>query len=232
LVAGVSFVAALSVLYAVHANDHAPGSHGRAVLSVLVFVGVVVPPALVSFWLSRKVARPDDLPASVRPDGPPIAGRGVAILRPSRDRRRAPVVAVSRKRYFDQGGFYFDGRDVVLQARWGQVTRARRDQIGAVVSMVTNSYQQPARRVLVVDVEGNVLMQDGSYFYAEQDLERLATELNVPFRSEHFRSFAALDDAHPGLLRYRWERHPAIVGLLAGPVIIGAVAVVAILTSH
>lgn len=85
-------------------------------------------------------------------------------------------------------------------------------------------------RVLLCNGDGAVLAQDQAIFYSDDDLRRLAAALGCSFVADPCRSFAVLDRAHPGTLRYRWLRHPTLLGLLLGVLICGPILVIGLVT--
>jgi hypothetical protein len=54
---------------------------------------------------------------------------------------------------------------------------------------------------------------DLGIFLPDEDLQRMADTLGVPYRRVTYRSFADLDDSYPDALRYRWQRRPTLFGL-------------------
>ena len=112
------------------------------------------------------------------------------------------------------------GETITVAARSGRRTEIPIDKIAAVV--LTASTRGDSR-VLLTDTAGAVLAQDSGYFYGNDDLARLATAIGRPFVVDPYRNFKDLAKAHPGALRYRWERHPLLWAFALAPVTIGAV---------
>jgi hypothetical protein len=166
-------------------------------------------------------ARPEEVRVGI--------GREPTIC-PTREHRRRPVLAISRGRYFELGGFSWTDGELTVRARSGRVTTVERHRIAAVVSSEVAVGSNIDYRVLIVDAARRVLAQDTSLFYDDDALARLSRGLGVPLQTERFRSPKELDDAHPGIFRYRWERYPFLTGILITPaVILAVVAVIALI---
>lgn len=148
------------------------------------------------------------------------------VVRPRRDFSRAALVRVQPRRYYDEGGFeVHDDRLVVRRTLAGKDVELYRSSVRAVVCAFTR-YRQGDWRVLVVGDRGAVLARVWGPFYADEDLQRLADALGVPYRREDFASYARLMDSYPGALRYRWERHPSLAGFAFGIILCLGLAVV------
>jgi hypothetical protein len=132
-------------------------------------------------------------------------------------------------RYYRNGGFELRGGRVVVNRFFSRTPyEVAAESVRAVVCACT-LIQSEDWRVLLVGDRNLVLARLWGPYYDDDDLRRLATALNVPYRLEYFGGPAQLSDTYEGAFRFRWERHPRTAGFVLGGVIAGgALAISAI----
>jgi hypothetical protein len=147
-------------------------------------------------------------------------------VRPVRADARRVIIPVARRKYFQDGGFTVTADRIQLQARSGRISNVSMSDVASV--NLTHS-DRGDTRVLLAREDGSVLAQDSGYWYSDTALTRLASAAGCKFVDDPYRSLAALERAHPGTLRYRWERHPVLTGFVLGLVILGLALLLAVL---
>ena len=130
------------------------------------------------------------------------------------------VLRVAPKRYYETGGCrVHDGQVSVGDVWTTKVRRVQASDVAAVVC-VRLFLGRGDWRVLLVNSQDRVLVRTTGIFYSDDALAKLAASLGCEYRREDFRSIRKLDKKYPGALG-TWERHPYLIGLLGGVVLVG-----------